>query len=182
MRDENNFIFSEKFLLNYADSLKLLQALRTKNVREVTALRDKLVIIIFLWFRSQFFFFKVIVCTCCRCHCNFLVLIDDSCGNIFPLSGTQEEEYCSNFDTDTACALYTATLGSNCNDFCEERSSTCEGAVDNEFLNCYAADVQEECCSASTETSCGQNLADVICLCSKPSNKKYVTYKIIIVN
>ena len=42
MRDENNFMFSEKFLLNYADSLKLLRALGDKNVREVTALADKL--------------------------------------------------------------------------------------------------------------------------------------------
>ena len=49
MRDENNFMFSEKFLLNYADSLKLLRALGDKNVREVTALADKLVITIFLW-------------------------------------------------------------------------------------------------------------------------------------
>ena len=30
MRDENNFMFSEKFLLNYADSLKLLRALGDK--------------------------------------------------------------------------------------------------------------------------------------------------------
>ena len=34
MRDENNFIFSEKFLLNCVDSLKLLRVLRT-NIRSV---------------------------------------------------------------------------------------------------------------------------------------------------
>ena len=33
MRDENNFMFSEKFLLNYVDSLKLLRALGDKHMR-----------------------------------------------------------------------------------------------------------------------------------------------------
>ena len=48
MRDENNFMFSEKLLLDLCGKFETIASISGKNVGEVTASVEKLVIIVFL--------------------------------------------------------------------------------------------------------------------------------------